>query len=73
MTDERQITITLSLSDFEALDYIARTQYRMVDQQAAYFITRLLAELPGHETVEERKAAILARLRETRTQEAPAP
>lgn len=73
MTDERQIIITLSPADFEALEYIARTQYRTPDQQAGYFISRLLTELPGHESIEERKAAILARLREARAQEAPAP
>ena len=73
MTDDYQITITLSSADYEALEYIARTQYRTPDQQAAYFIMRLLAEMPGHESIEERKAAILARLREARTQEAPAP
>ena len=53
MTDDnRQITITLSPADYDALEYIARTQYRTPDQQAAYFIVRLLAEMPGHESIE---------------------
>lgn len=73
MTDERQITITLPPADFEALEYVARTQCRTAEQQAAYFIKRLLAmseiELP---TIEAQKAAILARLEKHR-QEAPAP
>lgn len=80
-SDESSQTLTIRLPGdvYDALAYLARTQYRTAEEQAAYCLMRLMADSGRIKPIEQRRAEIEAELREfsarraAALQEAPAP
>ncbi|HCZ17729.1 MAG TPA: hypothetical protein DHV85_24790 [Candidatus Accumulibacter sp.] len=60
----KQLTICIADDVYDALAYLAQTQYRTPEEQAAYYLLRVMADSGRIKSIDERKADIEARLRE---------